>query len=322
MNITRRKAITTSLKGAMAGMGAYAFGMPISDSMRKSGDTKPLPFRVSLNTSTLMAYKLPVDQQIDLVGAAGFNGIELWVSDVNAFLEKGGSTQTLKEKLQANGLVLENMIGFTQWCSDDAEARKKANDQLQREMEMTAALGGKFIAAPIMGHKTLDPANFAEYSQRYSTILELADTTKVVPLLELWGMGALHKISDCAKIAIATGHPDAALLLDFYHIHRGGNAWQTLDLLNGKRLPVIHLNDFPANPAYDQLTDADRIFPGDGVCPFNTVLPMLYEAGFRGGLSVELFNKTYWETMDAETILKQCHAKSVAVIVKAMEHFK
>ena len=30
------------------------------------------------------------------------------------------------------------------------------------------------------------------------------------------------------------------------------------------------------------------MFPGDGICPFNKVLPLLYDSGFRGGLSVEL----------------------------------
>jgi 2-keto-myo-inositol isomerase len=108
------------------------------------------------------------------------------------------------------------------------------------------------------------------------------------------------------------------MLLDFYHIYRGGNDWDTVDILNGSKLPVIHMNDYPAEPVRESLTDGHRLLPGEGICPYDTVLPKLYEAGFRGGLSVELFNKGYWETMDADTMLKNCYQATLEVVMRAM----
>jgi 2-keto-myo-inositol isomerase len=131
-------------------------------------------------------------------------------------------------------------------------------------------------------------------------------------------MGVLHRLSDCAQIVIATGHPKATILLDFYHIYRGGNDWDTVDCLNGKRLPVIHMNDYPASPARELLKDSDRTFPGEGICDFGTAIPKLYAAGFRGGFAVELFNQGYWATMDAQTILKNSYEKTYEVVEKAM----
>lgn len=320
--ITRRKAIATSLKVSLAAIGGYAFTTKqISHEKNKGSQTKEkLPFRISLNTSTISVYKLEADQQIDMVTSAGFDGIELWMRDIVAFLDKGGTTTQLKEKLDAGNLVLENIIGFSQWCSDDAEVRQKAIIQLRKEMLITAELGGKYIAAPVMGIKTLDPTKFSEYAQRYKDILALKEETKVTPVIEIWGTGVLSKLADCAQITIATGHPDAAMLLDFYHLFRGGSDWDTLDLLNGSRLPVIHMNDYPANPVREELTDAHRLLPGEGICPFDAILPKLYAAGFRGGLSVELFNKEYWATMDAETMLKNSYEKTVAVVENAMQN--
>lgn len=318
--ITRRKAITTSLKASLVAIGASTFPVyPKSHEYHiPLKPSKKLPFRVSLNTSTLMAYELPVVQQIEMVSAAGFDGIELWIRDVMAYLEKGGTTEALKEKLEQGNLVLEDMIGFTAWCSDDGEERKKALVQLRKEMMITSELGGSYIAAPILGLKSLDATKFGEYTQRYLDILELKEETNVIPLLEIWGTGALSKLSDCAQIVIATGHPDATMLLDFYHLYRGGSGWDTLDCLNGHRLPLFHMNDYPASPQRESLTDADRILPGDGICPFDEILPKLYEAGFRGGLSVELFNKHYWDTMDAETMLRNSYEKTVAVVEHAL----
>lgn len=318
--ISRRKAIGTSIKASLAALGGYAFTthMPTSQSHHTIEPKKKLPFRISLNTSTLLHYKLDVDAQIDMVADAGFDGIELWMSDVKAYLAKGGSLETLKEKLQSRQLVLEDMIGFAKWCSDDPKERKAAIDQLREEMNITAGLGGKYIAAPIMGLETLECPKFNDYVERYNAILLLGDETGVTPLLELWGMGALHRLADCAQIVISTGHPKATILLDFYHIYRGGNDWDTVDCLNGKRLPVIHMNDYPSSPARELLKDSDRTFPGEGICDFGHAIPKLYDAGFRGGFSVELFNKGYWETMDAKTILKNSYEKTYEVVEKAL----
>ncbi|MFC4096464.1 sugar phosphate isomerase/epimerase family protein [Euzebyella saccharophila] len=315
-NINRRKALGSIALGATAAISNLSFTHLAFDKI--SLLEEKLPFRISMNCSTLLHYKLPADTQIDLIANAGFDGIEMWMSDIKTFLEKGGSTATLRSKLKEYNLVLENIIGFSKWCSDNAEERSKALAQLKDEMEITKELGGKFIATPVQGIEKIDPNKYDQYAERYAAILELGDETGVTPILELWGMGALHKISDCTQIAIATGHPKATMLLDFYHVHRGGNDWDTLDLINAGKLPVIHMNDYPATPAFNLLTDADRVLPGDGVCDFETIIPKLYQAGFRGGFSVELFNKTYWNTMDAPTLMKTCYEKTREVVTKAL----
>lgn len=315
--IDRRKAIQSGLAVSLASLGGLAF----SNYKEKTSfhtKAKEYPFRISLNTSTLMAYKLKADQQIDMVAAAGFGGIELWMRDIQDYLEQGGQVSGLKEKLEAGELVLENIIGFSQWCSDNAEERQKAREQLQREMEIVSALGGQYIAAPVMGIDQLDPARMPEYAERYHEILELEAQTGVIPILEIWGAGALHTLADCAQIAIATGHPKATMLLDFYHLFRGGTDWDSISLVNGARLPVIHMNDYPATPAREALTDAHRLLPGEGVCPYAEVLPALYKSGFRGGLSVELFNREYWASMDAATMLEKSYTSTARVIEKSM----
>ena len=322
--ISRRNAITTGLKVSAAGMLGLGFdsGKEQSLLLNKKSSRSELPFRISLNTSTLMAYKLPVNAQIDLVGKAGFDGIELWMRDIVAYVDKGGSLASLKEKLQSRDLVLENIIAFSKWCSDDADERKEALELMRSEMTMIAELGGNYFAAPVQGIEKIDPNKFAEYSKRYADVLQVGDEIGVVPLIELWGMGALHKVSDCAKIILDSNHPKAAMLLDFYHVHRGGNDWNTISTLNAAQFPVIHMNDYPGSPAAELLTDADRVLPGEGVCPFEDVLPKLHKAGFRGGLSVELFNKGYWESMDAETLLKKSYDTTRQTIKKAMPNFK
>ena len=304
------------LMGVVSGCGFSSSNKHILKNEDKN--SLKLPFRISLNTSTISSYKLGVLDQIDMVADAGFDGIELWVRDVSSFLNNGGKSEDLRKRLEVRGLRLEGMIGFAPWFSEDLDARAKGLEQLRQDMNTTAEIGGKFIATPVQGLKALNKAKFNDYVQRFTTILEMGDQTGVTPILELWGAGALNKLSDCAQIVIATGHPKATMLLDFYHLYRGGNSWNTLDCLNGERLPVFHINDYPSNIAREKLRDSDRIFPGDGACPFSEIVPKLYNSGFRGAFSVELFNKTYWETMDIQTILKTSYEKTYRVLYEAI----
>lgn len=282
------------------------------NSMNASSDKRP--FRVSLNVSTISGYKLSVQQQIALCAEAGFEGIELWTRDVQAFVDQGGSYEELSKQLKDSGLILENMIGFATWFADDPVKREEGLKQLRHDMEMTSRLGGKYIAAPAQGVTQFDRSQLLEYAERYKAILELGNAIGVTPILELWGAGVLNQLSDTIAIAIATGHPEASVLLDFYHLYRGGNNFDSLHLVNGSALPVFHINDYPDFPPREKLKDSDRVFPGDGICPFKKIIPLLYDSGFRGALSVELFNKRYWESMDVKEVLKMSYEKTIRVI--------
>ena len=307
---SRRKFLETSAL-TLTGL---TLGLPLTRCRKASSTEKP--FRVSLNTSTIRTYQFPIEKQIEVCGAAGFDGIELWVSDIQKYLDKGGKLADLAKKLKDNRLVLENIIGFAPWISEDEQQRKAGQLQMQREMEMTAQLGGKYIAAPVMEIKRIDRERLEEYAQHYRHILETGKSVGVVPLLELWGAGALYSIADAVHIAIGTGHPDANLLLDFYHIFRGGNSFDSMKLINIARLPLFHINDYPDAPAREQLNDSHRVYPGDGICPFPTILPFLFKSGFHGGFSVELFNDSYCKQNTAEQMLTVTLEKTKSLLNK------
>jgi len=304
--LTRRDFLGTSIL-AMGGLALAGF---------HSGKVKQsVPFRISLNVSTIRTYRLPVDQQIEVCGKAGFDGIELWMSDIQAYMDSGGSLTDLAAKLKDNRLILENIIGFAPWAVDDQNRRDAGLRQMQREMEITAALGGKYIAAPMSGVNRLD-SSLDDYAQRFLRVIEAGKAPGITPLLELWGSGALSKLADAAHIAIATGHPDANLLLDFYHLYRGGNSFDSLNMINVAKLPVIHINDYPSAPPREQLNDRDRVYPGDGICPFATLIPLLYLGGFRGAFSVELFNEEYCRNNTVEQVLATTLEKTRKVIAR------
>jgi sugar phosphate isomerase/epimerase len=81
-------------------------------------------------------------------------------------------------------------------------------------------------------------------------------------------------------------------------------------------MQVFHLNDYPALPR-DKITDADRVYPGDGVAPLPAILRDLRQLGFRGYLSLELFNREYWK-QDALTVARTGLEKMRAAVKRSL----
>jgi 2-keto-myo-inositol isomerase len=273
-----------------------AAAVPAMTQQRSAGG-KPARFRFGLNTGTLRGYKLALPEQIEAAARAGYDGIEPWVDDIDKFVDGGGSLADLKRRCRDLGLEVYSAIGFAQWIVDDDAARARGLEQLRRDMSRVSELGGSRIAAPPAGATgpgaILDHARMAE---RYRTILELGRELGVVPQLEIWGMSAnLGNLADALAVAARAGHPDACILADVFHLYKGGSAPASLHLLARSAAHVFHMNDYPAVPDRAKVTDAQRIWPGDGVAPMAEILGYLVANDCRLFLSLELFNSEYWK---------------------------
>jgi len=298
---SRRKMLATGLATLALGTASNT-SANAANSDQQSPKNKPY---FILNTGTLLGFNLSVEEEIDLAAKTGYQGIELWLSKIQQYLDAGGNLNDLKKRLEDTGVPLICAIGFANWLGDNEEQRQQGIELMRREMEILAKLGCPYIAAPPVGayDKRIDDLELC--GQRYATILKIGESIGVIPLLELWGRSqTLSRLSDAVAIAVAAAHPKASLLLDIFHLFRGGNAFESLLQINGKSMHVFHLNDYPAQPERERQTDGDRIFPGDGVCPFPLVMKYLKEIGFCGAFSLELFNRTYWETSDPLTVAK------------------
>jgi sugar phosphate isomerase/epimerase len=73
------------------------------------------------------------------------------------------------------------------------------------------------------------------------------------------------------------------------------------------------MNDYPAMPGRADIRDEHRVYPGDGVAPLADILRDLRRIGFRGTLSLELFNRTYWR-QDAFEVARTGLEKMRAVV--------
>ena len=309
--ISRRSAMTT----ASLGLGGFISGRQHTAKIEKKvSENSAIPFSFCLNASTLRGQKLGIVGELEVASKAGFDGMEVWINGIQAYLEEGGTLKELKMRIDDLGLKIEDAIGFAQWIVDDEEVRSKAMEQLKVEMDMLAQIGCARIAAPPAGATNEAGLNLDAAGERYHAILDLGVQFGVIPQLELWGFSAnLHKLSQVVYVAAESGHPAARILPDVYHLYKGGSDFHALKLLNPDIVEIFHINDYPGSPSRTEMNDSDRVYPGDGVAPMQQILSDLKNDRETTVLSLELFNKDYW-AQDALEVAKTGLAKMKASV--------
>lgn len=310
--LTRRDVLGAAGAGLLLPL---ALGSPAA--AQKPADGKP--FRFCLNTSTIRGQNLGIVGEMEIAAKAGYDAVEPWLGTIDKHVKDGGSLKDLGNRIRDLGLSIESAIGFAQWIVNDEAVRNKALEQMKRDMDTIAQLGGKRVAAPPAGATNQQMTDLSKIAGRYRVLLELGDQSGVVPELEVWGFSkTLSHLSEAAFVAIETGHPKACILPDVYHLYKGGSGYTGLKLLAGQAIPVIHFNDYPADPPRETIKDEHRIYPGDGVAPLKQILRDMHAAGFRGSLSLEVFNRDYWK-QDALSVAKAGLEKMRALVQQSVD---
>ncbi len=299
--VTRRETVK------ILGAAAAASVIPSFSCSEKTGLRNN--FRYCLNTSTIRGHELGLLRSVEIAGMAGYDGVELWVREIKSYMEEGNSLNTLRDMLESGGLTVECAIGFAPWIVDDDDEREEGLKMMEEEMNIMAELGCKRIAAPPAGYHNRPDLDYQKAGERYAKLLELGRRTGVMPHLEFWGAArSLYNLGQALMIAASANDPDAKLLADVYHLFRGGSGFNGLKLLRGEAVEIFHMNDYPGDIPREQQTDADRVYPGDGVAPLAEIISEFHKMGGVKVLSLELFNRSYWEQdalMVAETGLKR-----------------
>jgi sugar phosphate isomerase/epimerase len=313
--LSRRHFVATSAAavGAAVLAGRRTEASPASSSAGSG-------FRYCLNTSTIRGQRLGLEKEIDTAAQAGYSAIEPWVRTIQEYMEAGGKLADIRKRVGDRGLTVEGAISFTQWIVDDDAKRAEALEQIKREMDILAQIGGKRIAAPPAGANGNNAPilDLAKAAERYRAILEIGDKTGITPALELWGPSKnLHRLGECMYVLVESGHPKACLVGDVYHIYKGGSDFTGLKMLSAAAMPMLHMNDYPAEPPREKIADKDRVMPGDGIAPLPRILRCLRDNGSQAVLSLELFSQVYWEK-DALEVARTGLAKMKAAVEQSL----
>ncbi len=247
-------------------------------------------FSYCLNTSTI--HTTPLLEKIRLAGKHGFAAIELWLVDVERFMEDGGTLDDIAGALNDAGLTVKSVIALKGWADAPPTAWPAVRDEICGKMALAARLGAPYIVAT----PPRDEVPLAAVADRYRELLALGRREGILPAMEYLGFSqSMWQVGQAWTIVMAAEDPQATLVLDTFHTFRGGSSVADLARIEGGRVAIYHVNDAPRTPPRDEQTDADRVLPGDGHLDIAGQLSLATRNGYAGPVSLELFNRALWE---------------------------
>ncbi|MDB5385224.1 MAG: Xylose isomerase [Planctomycetaceae bacterium] len=246
-------------------------------------------FIYTLNSSTIRP--TPILEKIRIAGEVGYKAIELWHDDLDAHVARGGTLSEVRQALADQGLTVPTTIYLKGWFETTGELHRQELVECQRRMQQAVEVGAlHVIAGPAAG--------FADHDQgakNYYELLELGRQIGVKPAMEFLGfVEDLNTIEGALEIITKSNHPDGTIVLDPFHIFRGGGSAESIALLKSEQIAICHFNDTPASPPRLQQHDKDRVYPGDGHLDLKRMLNLLRQIGYNRWLSLELFREDLW----------------------------
>jgi sugar phosphate isomerase/epimerase len=246
-------------------------------------------FVYCLNTSTIRP--TPLLTKIAIAGKAGYRAIEPWNDEITEYLQRGGRLDELTRALADAGLAVVSVIALHGWITAEGVERERVREECRRRMTQAAAVGSPYIVAS----PPREVVHLEQASHRFAELLELGAELGVQPSMEFLGfVEGVKNLASAWRIAAGAGHPRATVVADVFHMMRGGGSIDDLLTIRGEDLACFHINDLPPEPDPLVQKDEDRVMVGEGIADLPRVIANLRTIGYRGPLSLELFNRRLW----------------------------
>ncbi len=286
---------------------------PLKINQEKRYQNGRSPWPICLDTATIRPASL--EEKIDIAAKAGFDAIEPWDMELAEYEASGGNLKELGKRIRDLGMFTPSMIGL--WgCIPDSEEKFQASLKATRNrMRMASEIGCEFVQA--IPNEVGQNYDQAFVTSCYRRILEIGlEDYNINPALVFVKMFPLKTLGQAAAVALDADHPKAKIIPDVYHMYISKGGFENMHQLNGDLFAIFQYNDAPSGMNVDDMTDADRVYPGDGILPLTRILQDLKKTGFNRCVSLELYNPNYHK-QDLLSVAKTGLEKTLASIEKA-----
>lgn len=312
----RRKFIAGTAALSAVATSGYSLPSDSKASQPKRYQSGKSPWPICLDTATIKpAEGLP--KKIEIASAAGYDAIEPWDWELEEYEKKNGqgSLKELAKVIKAKGMFVPSMIGLWGCLQPTQELFEKNLPATRNRMRMAADIGCAHVQAiPNEIGTNFDPVFAAKC---YKKLLEIGiNEYGIVPSLVFVKYFPLKTMGQAVQVALDSDHPKAKIIPDVFHMYISEGNFEGLKLLNGNIHAIFQFNDAPKNMKREDMGDKDRVYPGDGILPLDTILKDLKSSGFAGCISLELYNEEYYK-QDLLQVAKTGLQKTLEVIAKA-----
>lgn len=259
--------------------------------------------RIGLNLVTLRGGQdaAGLEDNLDRLRRAGFDGVGLWVRTVEQWLDSGRTIAQLGRAIGDRGLEVHELC-FVGVLDDSGDVADRS-----REFGWAAELGAGAVIS-IYGRPD---SPLAKARDDWAAFVAKVAGAGVPAAFEFIGPWPRYNSPLSAWEVVGAGPELGTIVFDTFHFWRGGCDLGQLEQVPARRVSLVHLNDANDVPR-EKAVDADRTFPGEGVLPLGAMLGGLLAGGFTGPFSVEIFGRA--QEQDPEAVAARAHETAAAVL--------
>lgn len=232
-----------------------------------------------------------LDQKLDAIAAAGFDGVELLDDD----LRSSGMTPAACARRCADlGLTIELYQPFRRAEGVSPEEFGAVLTRFRHHLGVMDALGARSILVVSNTDDDADPSRDLSVAQLSALADAAADRGMAVAFEALvWGTH-ISRVADAWDAVRQADHPGLSLVVDTFHLIAGGEDASDLERLPAGAVGFLQLADAPwLDLDLMAWSRGHRCFPGGGGMDLLTPVASVVSAGYAGPLSLEIFNPGY-----------------------------
>jgi 4-hydroxyphenylpyruvate dioxygenase len=231
---------------------------------------------------------LSVVQFLDVAEAAGADGVDL------NLLGHAEPSAAIAAAVRARGVRIGAIHALTDWALPDDPDPRPALESL---LDAASAIGaGLIICVAPLRMDPLPAADIVRASavERLSALAALARPRGIRLALEQVGQSSsrpgahsgIRRLREAWEIAAAAAD-DTLLVVDSYNLATAGEPFAAMLTTPAARLGIAHLADAGIGAGI-------RVPPGEGSLDLSAFVRALWQTGYRGPLSLEIFPHAPW----------------------------
>ena len=246
----------------------------------------------------------PLEGALAAAKAGGFDAVELRRVDFTRCHERGLSNAAVLDLVRTSGLPASAVGVEYGWIFATPDDKERLFASFREACVNAVALGcGMTMSAIGPGAASLDEA-----VANIRRAGEIAAGFGLRLALEYQFQHPIVSSLDILRDLIArAGRKNVGLLLDAYHLQRGGRPGGSFAEVPGAEIFYVQFSDVPDAPPNGP-PPIDRLPPGKGVVRWTDLFRMLAEKNYGGYISYEAPNATQWQRPPTEVAVEGAQA--------------
>lgn len=226
----------------------------------------------------------------------GWRNVEIWWDKIEPCLKAGESLESLRRQMKNVGVTPIGMCPSVVWTDSENHDDQEEQANLLMRLDACAELGVPALTVCTFGQTGPDlQAEYSYLADRLRTYSDEAQQRGLRLHLEfIAGININGTLNSGIELINAVNHPALGLVFDLCHYYASASHFEDMEVnLSPEKLFSVHIDDARRLPM-ESLAGDKRAFPGEGRIDVSGLMKRLYDFGYKGLWTVELYDPEIW----------------------------